>query len=200
MERHARQYLYQSTDICIQPVAGDRKIEPIKYEESKREYSEKHGDHSTRCCRFFFSVLQQQINLQIAQFNLANNDTIYKIEQGRYNIGTTSEDKLLQIELQLLRSRQDGTGKAWFSNSQLAIANFYWFAQWRAVWVGDAWCCSPIYGFRRGGNIARERNALCFCCLSTKKSKWSLLWLRQRPALVSLSMTGLRFWIILAHR
>src|SRR5690606_31783807 len=42
-----------------------------------------------------------------AQFNLANNDTIYKIEQGRYNIGTTSKDKLLQVELQLLRSRQD---------------------------------------------------------------------------------------------
>jgi outer membrane protein TolC len=52
-------------------------------------------------------VLQAQINLQIATFNLANNDTIYKIEQGRYNIGTTSQDKLLQVELQLLRSRQD---------------------------------------------------------------------------------------------
>jgi len=45
--------------------------------------------------------------MQIARFNLANNDTIYKIEQGRYNIGTTSKDKLLQVELQLLRSRQD---------------------------------------------------------------------------------------------
>lgn len=54
----------------------------------------------------FFNVLQEQINLQIAQFNLANNDTIYKIEQGRYNIGTTSLDKLLQVELQLLSSRQ----------------------------------------------------------------------------------------------
>jgi outer membrane protein TolC len=55
----------------------------------------------------FFTVLQEQINMQIAKYNLANNDTIYKIEKGRYNIGTTSEDKLLQVELQLLRSRQD---------------------------------------------------------------------------------------------
>lgn len=55
----------------------------------------------------FFNVLQAQVNAQIAKFNLANNDTIYKIEQGRYNIGTTSQDKLLQVELQLLRSRQD---------------------------------------------------------------------------------------------
>ena len=55
----------------------------------------------------FFNVLQEQVNAQIAKFNLANNDTIYKIEKGRYNIGTTSEDKLLQVELQLLRSRKD---------------------------------------------------------------------------------------------
>jgi outer membrane protein TolC len=52
-------------------------------------------------------VLQAQVDEQIAKYNLANNDTIYKIEQGRYNIGTTSLDKLLQVELQLLRSKQD---------------------------------------------------------------------------------------------
>src|SRR5258708_36350323 len=56
---------------------------------------------------FFFNVMVAQVNLQIANYNLVNNDTIYKIEKGRYNIGTTSEDKLLQVELQLLRSRQD---------------------------------------------------------------------------------------------
>jgi outer membrane protein TolC len=56
---------------------------------------------------YFFDVLQAQVDEQIAKYNLANNDTIYKIEQGRYNIGTTSLDKLLQVELQLLRSQQD---------------------------------------------------------------------------------------------
>ncbi|MEM9859644.1 MAG: TolC family protein, partial [Bacteroidota bacterium] len=54
-----------------------------------------------------FNYLDAQVNFQIAQFNLANNDTIFRIEQGRYNIGTTSKDKLLQVELQLLRSKQD---------------------------------------------------------------------------------------------
>ncbi len=85
----------------------DRKTEPLRYEESKREFVEQLEFVSAEAVSRFFNVLQQQINLQIAQFNLANNDTIYKIEQGRYNIGTTSEDKLLQVELQLLRSRQD---------------------------------------------------------------------------------------------
>ncbi len=85
----------------------DRMIEPIRYEESKRDYAEAMEQISHDAVDNFFSVMQEQINLQIAQYNLANNDTIYKIEKGRYNIGTTSEDKLLQVELQLLRSRQD---------------------------------------------------------------------------------------------
>ncbi|MFD0998335.1 TolC family protein [Ohtaekwangia kribbensis] len=85
----------------------DRKTEPLRYEESKREYVEQMEFISREAVSRFFNVLQAQINLQIATFNLANNDTIYKIEQGRYNIGTTSQDKLLQVELQLLRSRQD---------------------------------------------------------------------------------------------
>jgi outer membrane protein TolC len=85
----------------------DKLTEPLRYEESRREYAEQREFISREAVDRFFSVLQFQINLQIARYNLANNDTIYKIEQGRYNIGTTSQDKLLQVELQLLRSRQD---------------------------------------------------------------------------------------------
>jgi outer membrane protein TolC len=103
----------------------DRKIEPIKFEESKREYAESMESIGRDAADLFFSVLQQQINLQIAQFNLANNDTIYKIEQGRYNIGTTSEDKLLQIELQLLRSRQDvAQARLDFQTASLQLRTF----------------------------------------------------------------------------
>lgn len=92
---------------AFNPFKWDKKIEPIRYEESKREFAEGMEQISSNAVSAFFNVLQAQVNMQIAQFNLANNDTIYKIEQGRYNIGTTSEDKLLQVELQLLRSRQD---------------------------------------------------------------------------------------------
>ena len=103
----------------------DKKIEPIRFEESKRDYSESMEAIARDAADLFFSVLQQQINLQIAQFNLANNDTIYKIEQGRYNIGTTSEDKLLQIELQLLRSRQDvAQARLDFQTASLQLRTF----------------------------------------------------------------------------
>lgn len=84
----------------------DKKIQPMLFEESKRDYVEEMEFVSGTAVNRVFNVLEEQINHQIASFNLANNDTIYKIEQGRYNIGTTSLDKLLQVELQLLTSRQ----------------------------------------------------------------------------------------------
>ncbi len=89
------------------PWKWDKRIRPVVYEESKRIYVERVEQISSNAVSFFFDVLLQQVNEQIATFNLANNDTINKIEQGRYNIGTTSKDKLLQVELQLLRSRQE---------------------------------------------------------------------------------------------
>lgn len=103
----------------------DKKTEPLRYEESKRGYVEEMENISQQAVSRFFTVLDAQINLQIAQFNLANNDTIYKIEQGRYNIGTTTKDKLLQAELQLLRSRQEVTSaRINLQNSKLDLRSY----------------------------------------------------------------------------
>lgn len=125
---------YNATLVNIrldQPLFGfntlkwDRRTEPLRYEESKREYVEEMEFISSQATDKFFSVLDAQINLQIATFNLANNDTIYKIEQGRYNIGTTTKDKLLQAELQLLRSRQDVTSaKISLQNAKLDLRSY----------------------------------------------------------------------------
>ncbi len=87
----------------------DRKTEPLRYEESRREYRSRWNSFHVEAVNRFFNVLQAQVSLQIAQFNLANNDTIYKIEQGRYNIGTTSQDKLLQVEVAVAHDQ----GRMW---------------------------------------------------------------------------------------
>jgi outer membrane protein TolC len=107
-----------------------KKTEPLRFEESKREYAEQMEFISSESIGLFFDVLESQINLQIAQYNIANNDTIYKIEQGRYNIGTTSQDKLLQVELQLLRSRQDvGQAKLNLETSSLQLRSYIGLSQ-----------------------------------------------------------------------
>jgi len=115
----------------IQPVFAynrykwNKLIEPIRYEESKRDYAEMMEQISHDAVDIFFDVVQAQVNQQIAEFNLLNNDTIYKIEQGRYNIGNTSLDKLLQVELGLLRAKQDlAQAKLSFQTSSLELRTY----------------------------------------------------------------------------
>jgi len=84
----------------------DRKIEPLRYQESQREYFESLEQISWNTTRRFFDLMLAQINLEIAAKNVANNDTIFKIAQGRYNLGKIAENDLLQLELQLMNSRQ----------------------------------------------------------------------------------------------
>src|SRR5690606_37585559 len=85
----------------------DRMIEPLRYEESRREYVEEMEFIAREAVSRLFYVMASQSNLQIAEFNLANNDTIYQIQQGRYNMCSTSQHSRLQVQLQRLRSRQD---------------------------------------------------------------------------------------------
>lgn len=82
----------------------DRKIEPLKYEEAKRSYLRQMEEVSIRAIRYFFDYASAMQNLAIAEFNYANNDTLYKIARGRYNLGTIGENDLLQSELNFLNA------------------------------------------------------------------------------------------------
>ncbi|MDR0296225.1 MAG: TolC family protein [Prevotellaceae bacterium] len=82
----------------------DRKIEPLKYEEAKRTYLRQMEEVSIRGIRYFFDYASAIQNLAISEFNYANNDTLYKIARGRYNLGTIGENDLLQSELNFLNA------------------------------------------------------------------------------------------------
>jgi outer membrane protein TolC len=82
----------------------DRKIEPLRYEEAKRNYLKQMEGISLRAIQYFFDLAAAQQNLAIAEFNYANNDTLHKIAQGRYNLGTIGENDLLQSELNYLNA------------------------------------------------------------------------------------------------
>ena len=81
-----------------------RRIEPMIYEEAKKAYLEDMENVSIRATNYFFNLLLAQISEKIALINLANYDTLYKIAQGRYNLGKIAENDLLQLELQFLRA------------------------------------------------------------------------------------------------
>ena len=89
------------------PYKWDKKIEPLVFEESKREYVEAMERLSSLATILFFDLLEAQVNLDIARSNFQNNQEIFRIEKARYELGTTFEDKLLQIELAMLTSKQE---------------------------------------------------------------------------------------------
>jgi outer membrane protein len=81
-----------------------KKTEPIRYEQAKKRYlSDIEAVHSLAVDNFFRLALAQ-INQEIAEMNYFNTDTLYRIAQGRYNLGTIAEDELLQLELSFLNA------------------------------------------------------------------------------------------------
>ena len=80
-----------------------KQIEPMRYEEARRNYLESMERIAERAVTEFFSLLSAQIDLQIAQKNMATYDTLFIISQGRFQMGKIPETDLLQIELQLLQ-------------------------------------------------------------------------------------------------
>lgn len=104
---------YRTTPVSIgfrQPLNGfnsyrwQRKIEPLRFEEARRNYIEALENVSIRAVNLFFELALAQVNLEIAKINYNNTDTLYRISQGRYNIGTIAENQLLQMELSFLNA------------------------------------------------------------------------------------------------
>lgn len=110
-ERDTRKYISSPVTIDLrQPLfrynslRWQRKTEPLKYEMAKKTFiSSIEGVHRS-AVQFFFSLALAQINKQISEMNYSNADTLYRIAQGRYELGTIAEDELLQMQLSWLNS------------------------------------------------------------------------------------------------
>lgn len=102
---------YSSTPVTIgyrQSLFGynnlkwDRRIEPLKYREAKKNYNEAMELVSAHACQYFFALVEAQTNLEMARLNYASADTLYQMAQGRYKIGTINENDMLQLEINRL--------------------------------------------------------------------------------------------------
>ena len=100
---------YKSTPVVVgyeQDLFGfndlkwERRIEPIKYEEAKKTYIETLELVAAYTTNRFFNLATAQTSLEIANYNFAYADTLYRYAQGRYNIGTITENEMLQIGTQ----------------------------------------------------------------------------------------------------
>ncbi len=81
------------------------KIEPLKFELAKKNLIQSREDIAVKAANKFFTLVDAQIEINITKTNLANADTLYQIGKGRYQVGTVTQDELLNFELNLMNSR-----------------------------------------------------------------------------------------------
>lgn len=93
-----------------QPIGGynaykwESRIEPLEFEQAKLEYLQSLQGMSQETTAAFFDVVMAEINLSIAETNQSNTDTLHQIGKGRFQIGTVTQDDLLDLELSSLNA------------------------------------------------------------------------------------------------
>lgn len=98
---------YQQTLLGYNSLKWDKRIEPVRYREARKNYNEALELVASQTSNLFFNLATAQANLDIATANYASADTLYRYAQGRYNIGTITENEMLQLEINKLSGETD---------------------------------------------------------------------------------------------
>jgi outer membrane protein len=84
----------------------DKKIEPLKFDESKQAYIESMEQIAIKANGYFFDLLLAQVNFQIASTNLSNTLNILRIAKEKFDIGKISRNEILQLQLEQLKAQK----------------------------------------------------------------------------------------------
>jgi outer membrane protein TolC len=79
----------------------------IAMDQAQQNRTERIAELEFRVVQQYFDVCLAKIRYENAVANTANNDTIYRISQGRFNVGKIAENELLQVELGLMNARNE---------------------------------------------------------------------------------------------
>ncbi|TRX71903.1 TolC family protein [Carboxylicivirga sp. M1479] len=85
------------------------KLKPLEFEKAKKTFLAEMEALSEQAVRIFFNSIGAEIDLKIAETNLANADTLFNIGKGRFQIGTVTQDELLDLELTYLNAKMAKT-------------------------------------------------------------------------------------------
>jgi outer membrane protein len=85
----------------------NRRIEPLKFQEGNQQYLASLEEVALNATGYYFELLVAQVNLQIADKNRSNNDTLYKIAGHKLELGKISQNDLLQLQMGLLTAQKD---------------------------------------------------------------------------------------------
>lgn len=97
----------------------DSRIEPLRYTEAKKNYAETIELVSAQTCAYFFGLATAQSDVEMARSNYASADTLYRMAQGRYKIGTITENEMLQLEIRRLSEETNAMDAQIYVEEQL---------------------------------------------------------------------------------
>lgn len=86
-------------------IGWDRAVNGLSADIAERAWLEAREDIAIQVTGAFFDYYAAQVALRNAELNAATNDTLYRLNQGRFEVGKISENDLLQSVLALLRAR-----------------------------------------------------------------------------------------------
>lgn len=81
------------------------RIEPVRFEKAKKAFIQAKEELALKANRLFFDLVDAQIDVNISETNLANADTLFTIGKGRFQVGTVTQDELLNLELRFMNSK-----------------------------------------------------------------------------------------------
>lgn len=84
----------------------DKKIEPLKFNESKQAFIESQEQIAVTVEGYFFDLLLAQVNLHVAEINLRNTQQILKVARVKFDLGKVSKNEILQLQLELLNAQK----------------------------------------------------------------------------------------------
>lgn len=83
----------------------DNREQELRYDISERTYAESLEEIAIATTNAFFDHYNARVGLENAETNVAVNDSLYTLNEGRFEVGRIGENDLLQSELALLRAR-----------------------------------------------------------------------------------------------
>jgi len=90
----------------------DKKIEPLKFNESKQAYIESQEKIAVNVTEYYFDLLLAQVNVAMAESNLTNTRRILAIAQTKFELGKITKNEILQLQLEVLNAQKaEGTAK-----------------------------------------------------------------------------------------
>ncbi len=108
--------LYNGVPIRIgifQPLFGfndlkwDKRLAPLRLQEANKKYISDLENINTLATQLFFDLLIARMNLNIANSNFSNNQSLFEIAEERHALGKISDSDLLQLKVSLLNSQRN---------------------------------------------------------------------------------------------